>query len=65
MRSPFEGSVLVSGLAEHHRNNCLIVIEARKARVEGCPFRPSGMSDCSGSHHIAENGRKEAEDLLL
>lgn len=66
MRSPFEGSVLVSGIADHHRNNCLLVLEDGKARVEGLPLQgPSGMSECNGSDYITENGREEAEDLLL
>lgn len=56
----------VSGLAEQDRNNCLIVLEAGKARVEGLYLQgPPGMSECNGSHHIMESGRKEAEELLL
>lgn len=66
MRSPFEGSVLVSGIEDHCRNNCLLVLEAGKARVEGLSLQgSSGMSECNGSHYITENGRREAEDLFL
>lgn len=40
MRSPFEGSVLVSGLVavEYYRNNYLTVLEAGKARTGGLPL---------------------------
>lgn len=66
MRSSLEGSVLVSGLAEHHRNNCLLVLETQKARVEELYLQGlSGMSEHSGRHHITESGRKETQDLLM